>query len=62
MAILANLPFQVFSHRPSASEEGFAPFLEAAFPTEAEANTFAADWNKAYATTDSEVEFYVQVK
>ena len=62
MAILANLPFQVFSHRPAASEAGFTPFLEAAFPTEAEANTFAADWNKAYATTDSEVEFFVQVK
>ena len=40
------------------TDEGYEPFLEAAFQTEAEAQSFAADWNKQSNTQ----EFWVQTK
>lgn len=40
------------------TDEGYEPFLEAAFQTEAEAQAFADDWNKQSNTQ----EFWVQTK
>ena len=49
--------FLVLSQR-IGTDEGYEPFLEAAFQTEEEAQSFASDWNKQSNTQ----EFWVQTK